>query len=172
VIWLLVLFLITLAFAIAGPMGAPYVPILKRQSDAFFVLADMSPGQTLVDLGSGDGRLLRAAATRNIHGIGYEINPIMVLVSRIVCWRYRRQVKLHLANLWQVTLPNADVIYVFLMPKHMEKLRELLDRQINRPTKVITYAFEIPGLIPIAHNTNTFVYQFPTGTNTSHPSNL
>jgi predicted RNA methylase len=172
VAWLLILFLITLAFAIAGPMGAPYVPILKHQSDAFFVLADMSRGQTIIDLGAGDGRLLRAAAARGMYGVGYEINPIMVVVSRIVCWRYRAQIKLHLANLWQVTLPDADVIYVFLMPKHMTKLRELLDRQVKRPTKVITYAFEIPGLTPTRHNTNTYVYQFPRPTDTNPPSNL
>ncbi|HUD11797.1 MAG TPA: methyltransferase domain-containing protein [Candidatus Saccharimonadia bacterium] len=152
--------LVTFAFALAGIMGAPYVPILKKQSDGVFELAHLQSGQTFIDLGCGDGRLLRSAASKGIKCIGYEINPFMVLTSRIVCWRYRKLVTVHWANLWQVTLPRADVIYVFLMPKHMPHLHALLETQITRPTTVISYAFEIPGRPAKQRTTNTFVYDY------------
>src|SRR5262249_4602182 len=105
--WILALLAVAVAFAVGGLAGAPYVPIRRRDSRALLDLAELKPGQTLVDLGSGDGQLLALAAARGIRGIGYEINPVMVLVSRIVCWRYRRLVKIHLANLWQIKLPPA-----------------------------------------------------------------
>ena len=157
---LLIILVITAVFAFAGLKGAPYVPILKHDSVALLQLAKLKPGQTLVDLGSGDGRLLRTAAAQGINGIGYEINPFMVWVSRLVCWRYRRLVTIHLGDLWRTALPPAEVVYVFLMPQHMTKLHQYLSARINRPTRVISYAFEIPGAKLIDRNKNTFVYQY------------
>jgi SAM-dependent methyltransferase len=162
-LWLIGLIIFGLAFAIAGRMGAPYVPILKRDSDALFKLAELKPGQTIIDLGCGDGRMLRTAASQGIHGIGYEINPFMVIVAKIVCWRYRKLVTIHLANLWRTDLPPADAIYVFLMPQFMERLDHRLQEQIHQPTKVVSFAFAIPGRPTSAHNKNTFVYEY-TGT--------
>ena len=157
---LLGLIIFGLAFAIAGRMGAPYVPILKRDSDALFKLTGLEPGQTIIDLGCGDGRMLRTAASQGIRGIGYEINPFMVVVARIVCWRYRKLVTIHLADLWHVDLPPADAIYVFLMPRFMERLDRRLSEQIKQPTKVVSFAFAIPGRKTSAHNKNTFVYEY------------
>jgi hypothetical protein len=159
---LLLAIIVVLAFAIAGKVGAPYLPILGRDSAAFFKLAGLKPGQTLIDLGSGDGRLLRAAAKQGIRCIGYEINPFMVIISKIVCWRYRRLVTIQLANFWRVELPAADVIYVFLLPKYMERLDRRLAAQIHRPTRLISYAFKIPNRPVAKHNSNTFVYEYPT----------
>jgi SAM-dependent methyltransferase len=160
VAWLVIAIIFTFAFAMAGIMGAPYVPILKHDSDGILRLANLQPGQTFVDLGCGDGRLLRSAASRGIVCVGYEINPFMVIVSRIVCWRYRKLVKIHLGNLWQITLPTADVVYFFLMPKHLARLDKLLASQIKRPTRVISYAFEIPNRTPTQRTFNTFVYEY------------
>jgi hypothetical protein len=156
----LILLAVTIAFAIGGLMGAPYVPILRRDSRPLLDLSGLKAGQTLVDLGSGDGQLLRAAAARGIHGIGYEINPIMVIISRLVCWRYRRLVTIHQANLWNVKLPPADTIYVFLMPRFMERLNTKLEHEITRPTQVISYVFEIPGRRATAHGANAYIYHY------------
>lgn len=157
----LTILVITAAFALAGFLGAPYVPILKRDSVPLLAIDKLKPGQTLVDLGSGDGRLLRAAAARGIYGIGYEINPFMVLISRIVCFRYRRLVKIHLANLWSIKLPPANAIYVFLMPRFMARLHDKLATELTKPTLVISYIFEIPGQTPIEHTANSFLYEYP-----------
>jgi len=157
---LLVLIVIAAAFGVASFGGAPYVPILRRDTDALLRLANLEPGQTLIDLGSGDGRLLRAAAARGVRGIGYEINPIMVAISRLVCWRYRHLVTIRLADFWQTKLPPTDVIYVFLLPKYMAKLDQHLSVQVHQPTRLISYAFEIPGKPQLAHNRNTFVYEY------------
>jgi len=160
VLILLIAILVSAAFALASFVGAPYVPILRRDSEALLGLAGLQPGQTLIDLGSGDGRLLRAAAARGIHCVGYEINPIMVLISKVVCWRYRRLITIRLADFWKADLPPADVIYVFLLPKYMTKLDHHLTSQVHQPTRLISYAFEIPGRPTVAGNNNTFVYEY------------
>ncbi len=162
---MLLILLLTLSacFGIAVVWGAPYLPILRRDSQKILALADLKPGQTIIDLGSGDGRLLRAAAKSGARGIGYEINPLMVLISRIVCWRYRRLVTIHLANMWQIQLPPSDVIYVFLLDKWMAKLDAKISREITKPTLLISYIFEIPARQPIKHTPNTFIYEYLPG---------
>jgi SAM-dependent methyltransferase len=155
---LLLLLIIAAAFALGGLMGAPYVPILRHDSSPLLDLSELKPGDTLVDLGSGDGQLLRAAARRGIRCIGYEINPIMVFISRLVTWRYRRLVTIHLANLWDVTLPPANVIYVFLMPKFMPRIGTKLQAELTRPTRVISYIFDIPTFKPTRRGANAYIY--------------
>lgn len=149
-----------LPFGIGAVLGAPYVPILRRDSRKILALANLKPGQTLIDLGSGDGRLLRAAAAQGIRCIGYEINPYLVLISRIVCWRYRHLVTIHTADIWHIKLPVADVIYVFILDRHMARLEEKFARELTTPTKVISYIYELPNKAPLHTTPNTYVYQY------------
>ena len=152
---------VAVTFAIGGLLGAPYVPIRRRDSHHLLDLANLHSGQTLIDLGSGDGQLLRLAASRGIRGIGYEINPVMVLISKLICWRYRRLIKIHLANLWHIKLPPADAVYVFLMPRFMERLHSKFTSEITKPTRVISYVFEIPGLKPVKRGAGSNIYEYP-----------
>jgi hypothetical protein len=162
---LLALAILITGFGVAGFTGAPYVPVLKRDHEALLKLADLKPGQTLIDLGAGDGYLLRAAARRGIRGIGYEINPVMVIVAKILCFRHRKLVQVHLADFWHLATPPGDAIYVFLIPRLMSKLDHKLAAEIKRPTKVISYAFEIPGKQPKLATANAFLYEYG-----SHPN--
>jgi hypothetical protein len=156
----LILLLIVLPFGIGAILGAPYLPILHRDSERLLKLAGLKPGQTLVDLGSGDGRLLRAAAARGIKCIGYEINPYLVLISRLICWRYRHLVTIHTADLWQTKLPPADVIYIFGLERYMQRFAAKFATEITKPTKVVSYIFEIPGRQAIHQTANTYVYEY------------
>jgi SAM-dependent methyltransferase len=157
---LVLITVVVLAFGLGVIKGAPYVPILRRERTALFDLADLQPGQTILDLGSGDGRLLRAAAARGIRAIGYEINPLLVLISWIVCWRYRHLVQIKLANMWQAKLPPADAIYIFLLDRYMVRLDQKLTAEITRPTKVISHVFEIPGRTPVKQSAMTRIYLY------------
>lgn len=160
-----ILALLTAGFGIACFTGAPYLPILGRDRRKLIELAELKPGQTLIDLGSGDGRLLRAAAQHGLHAIGYEINPILVLISRIVCWKFRHLVTIHWANMWKIRLPPADIIYVFLLDKYMRQLDKKLEAEIQQPTLVVSYVFKLPRN-PVRHNATSTVYQYghtPTG---------
>jgi SAM-dependent methyltransferase len=158
--WILLALVLTLPFGIAALTGAPWLPTLNPQTEAALALADLKPGQTIIDLGSGDGRLLKAAAKRGLNAIGYEINPYMYLISLIVTFRYRRRVKIHLADFWTAKLPEAEVIYVFLLQKLMTKLEAKLNSELTRPTAVISLAFEIPNRQPVAQSGSIRSYCF------------
>ncbi len=155
-----ILLALVIPFGIGAIIGAPYVPILRRDSERILKLAALKPGQTLVDLGSGDGRLLRAAAAQGINCIGYEINPYLVWISRLVCWRYRKLVTIHAADIWRTELPRADVIYVFGLERYMERLERKFNTEITQPTTVISYIFRLPSASPTHQTHNTYTYEF------------
>ena len=64
---------VVLLFGFVVIFGAPYLPTLSRQTEDALELLDLKTGQTLLELGSGDGRVLLAAAKRNLKAVGYEI---------------------------------------------------------------------------------------------------
>src|SRR5690606_7426314 len=92
---------ITLAFGFVVFFGAPYVPTRKKQVDEVFdKLYKLSPNDVLVDIGSGDGKLLRAASARGARAVGYELNPLLVLLTKFLS-RGDHRVKVHCQNFWR-----------------------------------------------------------------------
>jgi SAM-dependent methyltransferase len=158
--WLLAVLLLSLPFGISAWIGAPYLPIMRHDAEPALDLLQLKAGQTIVDLGSGDGRLLRAAAKRGIYGIGYEINPFVYLVSLLVTWRYRRLIRVHLADFWRTPLPRTDAVYVFLIDRLMPKLDAKLTREIKHPTPVVSFVFPIPGQTAVRRNRNAWLYAY------------
>jgi SAM-dependent methyltransferase len=148
-------------FGLAVFIGAPYVPILRRDYGPLLDLVELKPGQTLIDLGSGDGRLLREVAKRGVHAIGYEINPVLYLISLVVCWQYRQFVSIRLGDYWHIKLPPAHIIYVFLLDKYMARLDRKLLNELSQPAQLVSFVFQIPGRIPIRSSRNAFVYDYP-----------
>lgn len=155
-IWIGIFFILIFSFVVA--FGAPFLPTLKARTPEVFELLNLRPGQTLLELGSGDGRILRAAAERGIYAIGYELNPVLVLWSRLQTWRYRKLVTVHWGNYWMRKLPQTDAIYVFLLNPYMKKLDTKIIQDTTKKVKVVSFAFEIPGRTAIAQKNGLFLY--------------
>jgi hypothetical protein len=123
--------------------GAPYLPTRRKEALIALDLLNLKKGQTLYELGCGDGRVLVQAAKRNLKVVGYEINPILAFVSWLVTLRYRRQVKVIWGNFWAADLNQADGVFVFLIDKYMKRLDRKL-ASYKKPIKLVSYAFQIP----------------------------
>ncbi len=157
-LWLLII--ISGLFALGAVLGAPYVPTLTKSGNDLLDMADLKPGATIIDLGSGDGAFALQAAKRGYQVIGYEINPILVLVAKLRTRKYRKQVKIHLRDFWRTALPESDAIYVFLIERYMQKLADKLAKEVKKPTVVVSHVFKIPSAKAIKENQNTSVYIF------------
>ncbi|MGE5327872.1 MAG: hypothetical protein ACM3KH_00905, partial [Thiobacillus sp.] len=94
--------------------GAPYVP--SRPSfirQAFDELYSLSDKDVLVDIGSGDGSVLREASRRGSRAVGYEINPLLVILSKLISGKDKK-VQVVLTDFWRSHLPkDTTVIYLF-----------------------------------------------------------
>lgn len=160
--WLLWLLIIVIGlFALGAILGAPYVPTLSKSADDLLDMIDLKPGAKIIDLGSGDGAFALQAAKRGYHVIGYEINPILVLIARMRTRKYNKQVKIYLRDFWRIQLPEVDAIYVFLIERYMQKLADKFQNEVTTPTLVVSHVFALPGAKPVAQNKSTFVYKYP-----------
>lgn len=130
--------------------GAPYLP--SHRSDlkqAFSELYPIGKSDVLVDIGSGDGVVLRLAASHGAKAIGYEINPILVLVSRLLCVNLPHA-QTRWRDFWQTSLPSeVTVVYVFGESRYIKKMAQYVKDEAGRlqkPICLISYGFEVPGL--------------------------
>jgi len=140
-------------------VGAPYVPSKKLHINAGLDLLNLQKGQTMIELGSGDGRVLREAARRGINCIGYELNPILYLVSLVVCFKYRKTIKIKLKNYWLADLSGADGIFVFLAGAYMKKLDKKM-LSLKKPVKLVSVGFAIPGRKPVKTESAVHLYKY------------
>lgn len=164
-IWLvLILAIVFFLFSFVILFGAPYLPTLKKQQEEALVLLDLKPGQTLLELGSGDGRMLAAAAKRGIRSIGLELNPLLVVYSWLATRRYRGLVSVRWRNFWSGRLPECDGIYVFLLDAYMAKLDNKITQEIHKPVKIVSYAFKLPGRKPVTDKNGLHLYKIKSQT--------
>ena len=146
-----------------SPQSGPvYVPTKDETVKKMIEMADLKRGDTVVDLGSGDGRILIAAAKKGAKAIGYEIDPILVAESKrkISKAGVSDNAKVNLKNMWQADFNEADVIFVYLFPKYLAKLKKMLEDNLTHPVKVISNDYQIPETEAITVKDNIYLYQF------------
>ncbi|HSX07240.1 MAG TPA: class I SAM-dependent methyltransferase [Candidatus Saccharimonadia bacterium] len=137
--------------------GAPYVPTLDKQARAALELLNLQPGQTLLELGSGDGKVMIIAAQAGLNVIGIELNPFLVVVSWLRTWRYRKQVRIIWGDFWRVTWPECDGVFAFLLDRFMPKLDARM-RLVQQP--LVSFAFQIPGRKIDGEQAGVYLYKY------------
>jgi hypothetical protein len=157
---------IILAVCFGGVLlfGAPYLPTLEPQVKTALKLAGLKPGDTLLELGCGDGRVLIAAARQGINAVGYELNPLLALMCWLRTRRYRKNVKVIWGNFWQKDWPDSQAIFVFLLDKYMLKLDKKCMQYKHKPVKLVSYAFAVPGRQPAKTENGLFLYEYNAAT--------
>jgi precorrin-6B methylase 2 len=158
--WLIFFILLLMFQFVVLFLGAPYLPTRRKQREAALDLLNLKAGQTLIDLGSGDGAMLLSAAKRGIKAVGYEINPVLVLITRFRARKFKGQVKVIRGNFWHKTWPQADAVFVFLTERYMKKLHKNMQRQFKEPVKLVTYGFEMPGKKAETTENACFLYRY------------
>ena len=153
-IWLIALLMLIIA-AGTGAWGAwraaPYVPTKGKDVRRMLELAAVKPGDRVYDLGAGDGRFIIAAALRGAQAVGYEI----ALLPYLVAWAWIKirhlssRAHIKYRDFFNEDLSAADVIVCFLTPRAMNKLADKFSRELQPGTRIVSYAFSIPGWTPV-----------------------
>jgi SAM-dependent methyltransferase len=144
---------IVLLFGFVVFRGAPYVPSHRKEVErAFDDLYKVGPSDLVVDVGSGDGIILRLAAQRGAHAVGYELNPALVVIARFLS-RKNKHVAVYLSDFWFARLPSqTTLIYAFAVERDIEKLARKIQTEANRLEKtlhVITYGSSFHSIQPV-----------------------
>jgi len=149
--WLLIIaFIIVLMFGLVVFSGSPYVPSRKEYvKQALTELCSINSSDLLVDIGSGDGVVLRETAKLGARAVGYEINPILVFVSRFLSSKYGL-INIKLANFWLEKIPDdTTFIYVFSATRDIKSIIKKIQKETNRlghQIRVISYGSEFKGV--------------------------
>lgn len=135
---------VTLLFSSA--MGAPYVPTSKKRIEEILREANLKKGQTFLELGSGDGRIVRTAVKKyGVTGIGIDINPALTFIARLYAKKDNlKDILFKTQSVFDVDLNKAHVIYLFLMPQLIMKLLPNLTKLPSK-TILISHGFKIEG---------------------------
>lgn len=143
----LVLAIYWVANLIANFIGSPFVPTSKKVLDDILTQASLKKGQIFMEFGSGDARVVNMAAQKyGVVGIGIEVNPLLVLYS-IINARIKKikNVNYKMQNFFDIDIANADVIFLFLMPDTLKKLKIKFASQGKKNLLIISHGFSVEG---------------------------
>ncbi|XP_019961493.2 adenine nucleotide translocase lysine N-methyltransferase isoform X2 [Paralichthys olivaceus] len=131
-------------------LQVPYIPASKAQVDNVMTLVRGRKGG-LVDLGSGDGRIVLEAHRQGFTpAVGYELNPWLVRLARFHAWRagHHENVSYRREDLWKVDLTECKNITVFLAPSVLSLLQEKLQTELPDDALVVAGRFPFPDWKP------------------------
>lgn len=139
-------------FALTALTGAPYVPSkVSELRKAFKKLYPLGKKDLLVDLGSGDGVVLKVANEFGARGFGVELNPFLVLFTKLRFLR-NHDIQIKMGNLFKIDFPaKTTVVYIFGDDRDISNMITAVQKQANRIGKdlfVISHGFEIPNKKP------------------------
>ncbi|NXD11323.1 F173B methyltransferase, partial [Nothocercus nigrocapillus] len=127
----------------------PFVPATSAQIENVLQMLRGRRG-SLVDIGSGDGRIVIAAAKRGFKAVGYELNPWLVWYSRYSAWRdgVHQNTKFYISDLWKVSFSHYTNVVIFGVPQMMPQLEKKLEEELQHNARVIACRFPFPCWIP------------------------
>jgi SAM-dependent methyltransferase len=150
-----------LAFLLALPLAAlaadkpvdagPYVPSPQSVVADMLKLADIGPKDFIIDLGSGDGRIvLTAAKVFGASGFGVEIKDELVKLSNEAAKKegVADRVKFIKADLFKTDISRATVVTMYLLPNTVNMLKDKLLTELKPGAKVLSHDYPLAGWIP------------------------
>ena len=123
----------------------PFVPSPQIVVDKMIELGGVKKGDVVYDLGSGDGRIVIAAAKKGARAVGFEIDPDLVGESRANIQKAGVQEMAEIRNqdILTVDLSAASVITMYLLPDVNLKLRPNLLSQLKPGSRVVSHSFDM-----------------------------
>lgn len=144
--------IIALVFSLtaAAASAAPWLPTYRKDIGRILKLAGLKPGDLFYDLGCGDGRLITAASREGARSIGFDFSLLPYILTRLRLAREKTGATIRYRDFFRQDLSQADVVYMFLTPRVMPRMRDKLRKELRPGAKVISYYFSIPGWKPSA----------------------
>jgi SAM-dependent methyltransferase len=152
------------------PPDVPFVATPHAVVEAMLTLASVTSHDVVYDLGSGDGRIVIAAAlTYGARGVGIDIDPKMVAEARRNAARagVAHQVRFTVGDIFEADISEATVVTLFLLTSINEKLRPRLAAELRPGTRIVSHAFRMgdwpPGREVVVSGRPVYLWRVPEG---------
>jgi SAM-dependent methyltransferase len=132
---------------------APDFPSPESVVQKMLEAAHLKPGETLYDLGSGEGRIVIMAARKfkaKAVGVELEAGLCKIATARVKALGLEDRVRIIHGNLLKIDLRPADVVTIYLLTASNELLKPNLERDLKPGARVVSHDFEIRGWKPSA----------------------
>ncbi len=141
------------AHAAGDQPSVPYVPTPQAVVDRMLAMANVTAADYLIDLGSGDGRIVVTAAKKyGTRGFGVDLNPVRIDEANENARRNRvaDKVAFYQRNLFETDLSQATVITMYLLPRVNLQLRPTL-LELKPGTRLVSHDFDMGDWQPDEH---------------------
>jgi predicted RNA methylase len=131
---------------------APYIPTPQAVVERMLEAAHLKAGETVYDLGSGDGRIVITAAQKyGARGVGVEISPDLCekAKGRIRSLGLEDRVSMIHGSALRVDLRPADVVTMYLLTTSNERLKPNLEKYLKPGARVVSNEFPVKGWKPV-----------------------
>ena len=166
----LVIFLWQISNLISVFFGSLYVKTQRDVIQKALKSAEVKKGDVFYDLGCGNGDVLIEAAKIGAKTVGFEISPYYYILSKLrtlffrglyyfTCSSMIEGIDVRFKNILDVDLGNADVVYVYLLPK---LLSQIDFSKVKKDARIISIGFAIKGIKGKKYRIfghNIFIYQ-------------
>src|SRR5215472_13172989 len=130
---------------------APYYPTPEIVVDKMLQLGGLKAGEKMFDLGSGDGRLVIAAARKyKADATGVELDDSLARQSTEKIRTLGLSANAHIihGDLLQQDYSSADLLTVYLLPIGNDKVTPILEKQLKKGTRIVAHDFEFAAWKP------------------------
>ncbi len=132
---------------VSGQQGKDvvWVPTSPALVEKMLDLAKVTTDDFVIDLGSGDGRMVIAAAKRGARALGVEFNPKMVELSRQLAKEagVADRATFIEGDMYEADISKATVLALFLLPENLRRLEPKF-RALPAGTRIVVNTFGIP----------------------------
>ena len=134
-------------------LDVPYVPTPPEVVERMLDVANVKPGDFVIDLGSGDGRIAIAAAKRGARAFGVDIDPQRVEEAQLNARRAGVEDKATFTrqNLFETRVAEASVLTIYLLRQVNLDLRPRVLEELQPGTRVVSHAFDMGDWKPDHH---------------------
>jgi len=129
----------------AQNLDVPYVPTPQPVVERMLDIAQVEPGDYVIDLGSGDGRIVIAAARRGATGHGVDLDPDRISEARenAIKQDVENSVMFLRKNIFDTDISQASVITMYLLSSVNLKLRPTILETLRPGTRVVSHSFDM-----------------------------
>jgi ubiquinone/menaquinone biosynthesis C-methylase UbiE len=130
----------------------PYVPTPEKVVERMLEIANVGPNDLVYDLGSGDGRILIAAAKKHgARGVGIDIDPDRIREARANARSagVSDRVEFREGDLFKTDLSQASVVTLYLLSSVNLQLRPKLLSELKPGTRIVSHAFDMGDWKPL-----------------------
>ncbi len=160
----IILLVCFLALSWFAGTDAPYVPTKNPKLVQVLKLAGVKKGVNFFELGSGDGRVVLQAAKLGANSYGIEQSWLRVFYSKYQAIKLASHfrcgnTKFYHGNIFNKSYKDANIVYIYLLPKGVKKLEEKLQKELKKGSVVITQTYHFPTWKPTQKIGEFQIYQ-------------